>query len=482
MRFLFLFFPILMWAAPFHSESQAKIISSSVVKIFTVSAKPNYYQPWQMRSQKFSTGSGVIIDKNLILTAAHVVSDTVYLEVKKSESPQKFIAHVKWISHEADLALLELEDTEFFKDTKPLSLGKMPHRQDGVAVYGYPQGGNEISITQGIISRIEQTVYVHSDFDLLALQIDAAINPGNSGGPVFNQKGQIVGIAMQALSSADNIGYLVPTPVIQHFFDDIKDGEYNGFPDDGLYIQGMENKSLKEHYKMGKRTGVLITNIVPGSSCDGYLKKDDVLLRIDGVSVADDATILMPENGRVAASHLIRSHHINESFEATVLRDAKELIIHIPLKGLVTLIPYEHGERPRYYIFGGVVMMPLSKNYLYEWGRNWAQKAPIHFVDMMRNANIPDEEHKEIVFIQSILADKENAGYKFAHANITHVNGISIDSFITLVNSIESTKDKDIKLTLKGGSLIILNKEKALAANERLLRRYNISASAYLRD
>ncbi len=482
MRFLFLLTPLLLWSLPFHSEKEANRISSSVVKIFTVSVKPNYYQPWQMRSQKFSTGSGVIIDDHLILTAAHVAANAVYLEVKKSENPKKFIAHVKWISHEADLALLEVEETDFFKGTEALSLGKMPHRQDGVAVYGYPQGGNEISITQGIISRIEQTRYVHSDFDLLALQIDAAINPGNSGGPVFNQEGEIVGIAMQSLSSADNIGYLVPTPVIEHFLDDIRDGRYDGFPDDGLYIQGMENKSLKQHYKMGDKSGVLITNIIPGSSCDGYLQKNDVLLAIDGTDVADDATILMKENGRVAASYLIRSHHINESFEATVLREGKELEISVPLKSLVSLIPYEHEKRPRYYIFGGVVLMPLTKNYLYEWGRNWLQKAPIHFVDTIKNNNLPSPERQEIVFIQSVLADRENAGYEFAHAEVIKVNGIKINSFSTLVNAIESTQAKEVKLTLKGGSMIILNKEKALEANQRLLKRYSIENSAYLKE
>jgi len=181
MRILFLLLPFLLMAEPFHDSDKIESISSSVVKIFTVSVKPNYYQPWQMRSQKFSTGSGVIIKDNLILTAAHVVDNGVYLEIKKSSNPKKFIAHVKWISHDADLALLEVEDQSFFDNTKPLNLGKLPHRQDGVAVYGYPGGGNEISITHGVISRIEHTLYVHSDLDLLSLQIDAAINPGNSG-------------------------------------------------------------------------------------------------------------------------------------------------------------------------------------------------------------------------------------------------------------------------------------------------------------
>ncbi len=480
MRYLILFMPLFLIASAFHGEQKIRELSSSVVKIFTVSVKPNYYQPWQMRTQKFSTGSGVIIDNKRILTAAHVVANGVYLEVKKSATPKKFIAHVKWICHEADLALLEVEDESFFEGTKALEIGGMPHRQDGVAVYGYPQGGNEISITQGIISRIEQTVYVHSDFDLLALQIDAAINPGNSGGPVFDQRGDIIGIAMQSLTSADNIGYLVPTPIIKHFLDDIKDGRYDGFADDGLYIQTMENKTLRAHYQMQDRSGVLITNIIPGSSTDGYLKKGDVLLQIDGVSISDDATILLKENGRVAANYLIRTHHIHETFKVRILREGKEIDLDIPSKPLVSLIPFEHDKRPQYYIFGGIVFMPLTKNYLFEWGRNWVQKAPIRFVDIVKNGNFPSADQEEIVFLHSVLADRENAGYEISHVIVTHVNDTKIRSFHQFVEAISKSKDETIKITLQGGSQIIMNINKANEANTRLLQRYGIKESAYL--
>jgi S1-C subfamily serine protease len=479
-RYLIFFLPLLLCASPFHDKSTIKKLSSSVVKIFTVSVKPNYYQPWQMRTQKFSTGSGVIIDGHYILTAAHVVSNAVYLQVKKNTNPDKFIAHTKWISHDADLALLELEDATFFDDTQSLSLGEMPERQDGVAVYGYPQGGNEISITQGIISRIEQTVYVHSDFDLLALQIDAAINPGNSGGPVFNQEGDIIGIAMQSLSSADNIGYLVPSGVIQHFLDDIKDKRYDGFPDDGLYIQTMENEKLRQHYQMKDRSGILITQVVKGSSCDGYVKKDDVLLQIDGIDVANDATILVEGNGRVAANYLIRNHHIGDTFELTLLREGQILQVNVPAKHMVTLIPFEHEKRPKYLIFGGVVFMPLSKNYLFEWGRNWVQKAPIRFVDLSKNGNFPKEDNEEVVFVQSVLSDRENSGYEITNAIVEKVNDTPINNFSTLITALTDQQSGDVEILLQGGTKIILDAQKAQESNARLLQRYNIKQSAYL--
>lgn len=93
--------------------------------------------------------------------------------------------------------MLDVEDEEFWRGVPPLELGPLPRLQDSVAVVGYPIGGDTISVTAGVVSRIEVTDYSHGSTDLLAIQIDAAINGGNSGGPVFNGSGQCVGIAFQ---------------------------------------------------------------------------------------------------------------------------------------------------------------------------------------------------------------------------------------------------------------------------------------------
>ncbi len=477
---LLLLFPWILLSAPFHAATLAERIGSSVVKIFTVSVSPDYFRPWQMQSQRAISGTGVLIGGKLILTAAHVVNEGVFIEVKKSSDPKKYIAHVQWISHEADLALLKVEDETFFEGTKALKLGSTPHRQEGVAVYGYPEGGNEISITQGIISRIDHTLYVYSNFDLLTLQIDAAINAGNSGGPALNEEGDIVGIAMQKIDDSDNIGYIIPSEIIWHFLDDIKDGNYDGFPDDGLYIQTMENKNLRKHYGMKGRTGVLVTRVVDGSSCDGHIKNGDVLLAIDGVKVADDLTIAMQGGSRVSANYLIRKHQIGDTLKLKILRDKREIIKDIPLTGEKLLIPYEHGKRPRYMIFGGMIFMPLTRNYLKVWGKEWAEKAPVKFVDLIKNENYPTEERREVVFLQSTLPDRENTGYAFPHHSIEEVNGKRIKTFNELVKCIGESKKREVKIGLEDGYVIVIDKEKAAKANERLLHRYSIEKSAYL--
>ena len=69
-------------------------------------------------------------------------------------------------------------------------------------------GGDNISVTGGVVSRVEPTRYVHGAAHLMAIQIDAAINPGNSGGPALMED-KVVGVAFQNLANAENIGYVI---------------------------------------------------------------------------------------------------------------------------------------------------------------------------------------------------------------------------------------------------------------------------------
>jgi len=251
-RLIFFFITIFLFGITFPVSSTALDVREAIVKVYVVSNSPDYYNPWSMRGPQGGSGSGCIIENNLILTNAHVVSDHTFLQVRKYGETERHQAQVIAVSHLTDLALLRVDDPAFFEGEPALSFGELPEIQQEVLVYGFPMGGDMLSITKGIISRVEHQPYVHSSSVFLASQIDAAINPGNSGGPVLIN-GKIVGVVMQGISSSQNIGYMVPIPVIRHFFDDLKDGTYDGYPSLGVGLQDMENKGLRKYYQMGGR-------------------------------------------------------------------------------------------------------------------------------------------------------------------------------------------------------------------------------------
>ncbi len=203
-------------------------LRSSIVKVYVTSQPASYTTPWEMQSQSNSSGSGFIIAGRRILTNAHVVSDQTFLRVRRASQAEKHLAKVVAVSHELDLALLTVDDDAFFKGAQPLEIGRLPAVGQKVVALGFPKGGTRLTVTEGVVSRIERGKYSHSHFRNLICQIDAAINSGASGGPVL-QGVRVAGVAFQS-GSGENIGYMVPAPVIRHFLKDLEDGRLDGAP------------------------------------------------------------------------------------------------------------------------------------------------------------------------------------------------------------------------------------------------------------
>ena len=212
------------------SETE-KALEKSVVQIFTSYREPNWAAPWIFDMSRGASGTGFLIDGNRIMTNAHVVAWTTQLIVRRYHDPNPYLAHVEFVAHDVDLAVIKVDDASFYEGMKPLDFGALPKVRSTVVTYGFPAGGQQISYTRGVVSRIEVESYVHiGDRAFLAVQTDAAINPGNSGGPVI-QDDKVVGVAFEGVSGLQSTGYFIPTVIIRHFLDDISDGVYHGVPE-----------------------------------------------------------------------------------------------------------------------------------------------------------------------------------------------------------------------------------------------------------
>lgn len=155
-------------------------VMDSIVKVFCTHTEPNFSLPWQKKRGVASTSSGFVISvtERKILTNAHSVEHHTQVKVKRRGSDEKHVARVLTIGTECDIAMLTVDDASFWVDLEKIEFGVLPMLQDDVTVIGYPVGGDTISVTSGVVSRIEVTSYLHGATDLLSLQIDAAINSG----------------------------------------------------------------------------------------------------------------------------------------------------------------------------------------------------------------------------------------------------------------------------------------------------------------
>lgn len=463
------------WAAA-NDITVSKKTKSSVVKVFTVKSQPNFHEPWQNHPQGSGTGSGCVISGERILTNAHVVANATFIMVRKQGDPKKYVAELVAAGDECDLALLKVLDGEFYNDTPPLELGELPKVQDTVTVLGYPLGGDNVSVTEGVVSRIEPTRYSHSNRHLLAIQIDAAINPGNSGGPVV-EDGKIIGVAFQGWAGGENMGYMVPPSVIKHFLEDVRDGEVSGFPDVQLSISRMENPALREWAGMGdSQSGVLVSHLPALEAEKGLFKLNDVIMAVDGVPIANDGTIPFREDEVIFFGNMVWEKYIGDKCVFSILRDGEEIKLEYPLDKPRELVSERSfGVLPTYYTVGGLLFTPLTQNYLDGWS-NWTRKAPRELADYAINGEIT-AERDEIVVLSKVMADDVNIGYQHtAYAAVKSVNGENIANLKDLIAKIESITEGFLELDLEDHRKIVLDITAARQATPIILERYRINA------
>ena len=297
----------------------------SVVLIRCVKQDFDYTTPWKQEAMSQGAGSGFIISGKRILTNAHNVSNWKYIELRKENIAKRYPARVAFIGHDCDLAVLAVDDQTFFDDTLPLELAGLPRGNSTVSTYGFPVGGNRISVTEGVVSRIETDTYVHSGADShLVIQTDAAINPGNSGGPVI-QNGKVVGVAFQGLRMADNIGYMIPTTVVEHFLKDIEDGKYDGFGSLGVLLYpGLHSDSYKDYLKVPPdQDGIVVIATIMHSSVESMLEPNDVITQIDDYNVDNDAMVRI-HGLTLHLSEVIEAKQIGQTVDVTFYRRANE--------------------------------------------------------------------------------------------------------------------------------------------------------------
>ncbi|MCE5299512.1 MAG: trypsin-like peptidase domain-containing protein [Spirochaetia bacterium] len=451
-------------------------IERATVKIFTVSNTPDFTQPWQMLGQSRSTGSGCIISGNRILTNAHVISNRMFIQVLKNGETEKYVADVVAVDHDCDLAVLTVKDKTFFNGVKPVNIGNLPKLGNNVKVFGFPLGGEKLSITEGVVSRIEVTSYSHSYESFLTVQIDAAINPGNSGGPVISD-GKLVGVAFQCYDFSQSIGYAIPASIVKSFLGNINGKSYRGFPTLGVSTQNLENESYREKLGMTKKqSGVIVNTVEYNASCWDVLKQGDVILSIDGVRVANDGTVPFGSLGRIDLSYIVKTKKSGEKLKMTILRDKKVMKVEAMLRKQIPVIYGQlYDVKPVYYVFGGVVFIPLNGNYLQQmWGSWGERKQPANLMNRMLS-EYSTPEKQEIIIVRQVLADETNVGYEdFRNLVVTSVNGAGIRDMRDLIAKIEGSKENYLEIELEGRDKIVLDAAKSREASPGILGRYQV--------
>jgi len=227
-------------------------------------------------------GSGFLIDdQGHVVTNAHVIDDADVVKVKLADD-REFRAKVVGKDDRLDVALLKLEDPPHDLPTAALGASEALRVGEYVVAIGNPFGlGN--TVTMGIVSAKGRTIGAgpYDDF----IQTDASINPGNSGGPLFNLRGQVVGINTAINPQGKGIGFAIPIDAVRDVLPQLLSTGHVARGRLGVLIQGMDD-DLARALGMDRPHGALVESVEPGSPAEkAGLKSGDVIVSIDGQDI-----------------------------------------------------------------------------------------------------------------------------------------------------------------------------------------------------
>ncbi len=451
-------------------------LENSVVKVFSTVRGPDPFKPWGKAAPQEVTGSGVVIEGKRILTNAHVVAYASQVQIQTGQAGDKISATVVAVARGMDLALLKLDDESFFDSHAPVPRASiLPEVRDAVFAYGYPTGGNSLSITKGIVSRIE-FVGIHGGTEGLRIQIDAAINPGNSGGPAIAGD-KMIGLAFAVATNAQNIGYIIPNEEIELFLHDIADGNYEGKPMLLDVVQTLENPALREYLKLDKSVeGVVVQR--PFSDAASYpLKEWDVLTHIGALPIDNQGMVKLAGNVRVRFQYQVQHLAAKGKVPLTLVRNGKVQTAAVPVfQGRPQLIPALDGAYPSYFIYGPIVFSRATAEFLsFITGNAQAMHAYSFNASplILQRGDMPSASREELVVIASpFFPNKLVTGYSNRFGSVVYsINGVPVRSLAHLVSLLRDLKDDLVVIHFdqRFGENMVLPRKAMLAATESVL-------------
>jgi len=471
-------------AAHAGEAAQPQALENSVVKIVSTMRLPDPFKPWAKQAPSEATASGVVIEGRRILTNAHAVLYASQVQVQANAAGDKESATVLAIAPGIDLAVLQLDDPSFFDSHPPIARAlKLPQIKDPVLAYGFPTGGSSLSITKGIVSRIEFVSYNYP-VSGLRIQIDAAINPGNSGGPAIAGD-KMIGLAFSRLGGdTQNIGYIIPNEEVELFLKDIADGHYDGKP--AMYddLQTLENPALRQYLKLDKSVEGMVVHRPDKTDASYPLKEWDVITRIGETPIDNQGMVKIDKDLRVNFAYMIQRVAKDDKLPLTVVRAGKPQQIMLPVSAnRPILAPDLHGEYPSYFVYGPIVFSRATRQFLAAFENNAGLLRVLSFVKsplVTRIFDAPGPDLEELVIISSpFFPHKLANGYANATGSVVYsINGTPVKSLKHLVALLRDLTDPfvTIEFASRSGEALVFSRPAIVAATDEILTDNGVRA------
>lgn len=427
---------ILVTAPVARVEAQKSTPEKSIVRVNATLQDYSFLRPWEKGAPTPRRGLGAVLEGNRVLITAEMCVNSSYLELEHPSSGARVTARIAGIDYEANLAVLEPADSDskVFEGLEPLAFDDSVTAGETLNVWQIEDNGDGVS-TDVEVLRVDVGRYFIPGSVFLLYQVKGSLQARtNSFTLPVVKNGKLVGMLL-SYSSKEQTASVLPSPIVKAFLADLKDGEYEGFPNLGISFAQTLDETFREFTKIAdKEGGIFVREVGKGGSADkAGIKKGDVILSIAGQAIDSRGNYNHPKYGKLSFSHLVRGGaKVGDSIKLELIREGEPLSIEVPLarkKAEDFLIdPYMFDRGPKYLIYGGLIFQELTLPYLESWGEDWTNRAPFNLVYANSDPHPFEEEGREkLVFLSNVLKTPSTLGYESINSVVlSKVNGVFI--------------------------------------------------------
>jgi S1-C subfamily serine protease len=445
-------------------KDATNLIHNTVVQIIADRTSFDWLNPWRLKDQGQSSGSGfffklpgILEHEGYILTNYHVIDEARVVAIYIPILGKKMLSvELVGACPEADIALLKLTEESLLVLQK--IIGSIPHLCLGdseelegampVMALGYPLGSRYIKSTVGVIAGREYDgdSYIH---------MTAPINPGNSGGPLVNIKSNVMGINTAHRPDSSNIGYIIPINDIKKIIPELLKKKLVRKPSWGIVAQQATNEQLAL-YNNPIPGGMYIYDIKKNSFSEKIgILKGDVLYSVNGHSIDNycDVSVGWKLAEKVSVQEFFMHLSVEDELHLVLYRQGKRIELSCiltdpPLYPVRKIYPHFEPLEVEYAALGGIVLMQLRKNHFEE----------IEINQMLYPYTEPDYELQGVLVVTSL----------FPGSALQKVDCLYVGALIDTVNNkkIHSLEDfhKALEVSLKTGIVSFVTKEGRMTA------------------
>lgn len=430
------------------SSERSEAMRDSVVHVATSAYGYDLREPWKNEGLSDKWSCGAAVGPYQVITTANSVANHADIKVLRYGQNEFVPATPKVIDYESDLCLLELDREKLREPLKPLVfVDDRPEARD--VSFHWLSPDSRLYDGRGDFDRV-YVEQVRTSFGRRLRYAVANTSQSMGRGEVYCIAASPIGIGCWAGSKKE--ADLIPGRTINRFLDALAAGQaYAGFGELGFATSELRDPAVRSFLKMppSLRNGVYVSDVYTLGTGSDSLRKEDVVLSVDGHAVDAQGRYSDPVYGDLSFHHLITGKLAGSPVPMLLWRQGGRVEVSVEVRSFKSdqmLVPFQEFDRqPEYVVVGGFLFQKLTREYLLEFGDNLAGQAPSHLYHYYRGMGFkPTDQRRDIVMLSYVLPTQTNLGYtSLGRLVVRTFNGMPVGSIGDIVRAQELNPGSD---------------------------------------